>query len=50
VRDVRLTAPAPLEAGDAIRIGPVTLIFRVSDALPLTETESGRTPHRRMRA
>jgi len=50
VRDVRLTAPALLEAGDAIRIGPFTLIFRVSDALPLTETESGRTPHRRIRA
>jgi len=50
VRDVRLTAPALLEAGDAIRIGPFTLIFRVSDALPLTETESGRTQHRRIRA
>ena len=50
VRDVRLTAPALLEAGDAIRIGPFTLIFRVSDALPLTETESGQTPHRRIRA
>jgi DNA-binding winged helix-turn-helix (wHTH) protein len=50
VRDVRLTAPALLEAGDAIRIGPLTLIFRVSNALPLTETESGRTRHLRIRA
>jgi DNA-binding winged helix-turn-helix (wHTH) protein len=50
VRDVRVTAPALLEAGDAIRIGPFTLTFRVSDALPLTETESGRTRHRRFRA
>ena len=50
VRDVRLTAPALLEAGDAIRIGPFTLIFRVSNALPLTETESGRTRHLRIRA
>jgi DNA-binding winged helix-turn-helix (wHTH) protein len=47
VRDIRLTARAPLEAGDAIRIGPFTLIFRVSNALPLTETESGRTRHPR---
>ena len=50
VRDVRLTAPALLEAGDAIRIGPFTLFFRVSDALPLTETEPGRTRHRRFHA
>ena len=50
MRDVRLTAPALLEAGDAIRIGPFTLIFRVSNALPLTETESGRTRHLRIRA
>jgi hypothetical protein len=50
VRDVRLTAPAPLDAGDAIRIGPWTLIFRLSDALPLTETESGRARHRRIRS
>ena len=52
VRDVRLTAPALLEAGDAIGIGPFSLVFRVSDALPLTETEteSGRTRHRRNRA
>jgi DNA-binding winged helix-turn-helix (wHTH) protein len=50
LRDVRLTAPAPLEAGDRIRIGPFTLIFRVSDALPLTETQSVRTRQRRIRA
>src|SRR4051812_3679219 len=50
VRDVRLTAPVLLEAGDAIRIGPFTLMFRVSDALPLTETDPGRTQHRRIRA
>jgi len=52
VRDVRLTAPALLEAGDAIGIGPFSLVFRVSDALPVTETEteSGRTRYRRIRA
>jgi DNA-binding winged helix-turn-helix (wHTH) protein len=50
VGDVRLTAPALLEAGDAIRIGPFTLFFRVSDALPLTETEPGRTRHHRFHA
>ena len=49
VRDVRLTAPALLESGDAIRIGPFTLIFRVSHALPLTETDSGPIPYHRIR-
>ena len=47
VRGVRLTAPAVLEPGDAIRIGPFTLIFRVSHALAVTETESERTGYRR---
>jgi DNA-binding winged helix-turn-helix (wHTH) protein len=47
VRRVRVTAPAVLEAGDAIRIGPFTLIFRVSHGLAATETESERTGYRR---
>lgn len=42
VRGVRLTAPALLEPGDPIRIGPHTLIFRVSHALTVTETEPDR--------
>jgi DNA-binding winged helix-turn-helix (wHTH) protein len=50
MRDIRLTAPTLLEAGDAIKIGPFTLVFRVSDALPLTETESEQTRHSRIRA
>jgi len=50
VRGVRLTAPAVLEAGDAIRIGPFTLIFRVSHPLAVTETESERPRHRRFHA
>jgi DNA-binding winged helix-turn-helix (wHTH) protein len=47
VRGVRVTAPAVLEAGDAIRIGRFTLIFRVSHGLAATETESERTGYRR---
>jgi len=43
VGGVRLTAPAVLEPGETIRIGPCALIFRVSDALAATETESGRS-------
>jgi DNA-binding winged helix-turn-helix (wHTH) protein len=46
VRGVRLTAPAVLESGDGIRIGPFTLVFRVSQALAVTETETERTRHR----
>ena len=47
VSGVRVTAPAVLEAGDAIRIGPFALIFRVSHGLAATETESERTDYRR---
>ena len=43
VAGVRLTAPAMLEPGETVRVGPCTLIFRVSDTLPVTETESGRS-------
>ena len=43
VRGVRLSAPAVLEPGDTIRVGPYTLIFRVSHALTVTETESDRS-------
>lgn len=50
VRGVRLTAPAILEAGDQIRIGPFTLIFRGSQALAVTETQAERTRHRRVHA
>ena len=43
VRGVRLPAPAVLEPGDTIRVGPYTLIFRVSHELTVTETESDRS-------
>ena len=43
VGGVRLTAPAALEPDETIRIGPCTLIFRVSHALAVTETESDRS-------
>jgi DNA-binding winged helix-turn-helix (wHTH) protein len=47
VRGARVTAPAVLEAGDAIQIGPFTLIFRLSHGLAATETESEGTGYRR---
>jgi DNA-binding winged helix-turn-helix (wHTH) protein len=37
---VPLTAPARLEPGDVIRIGPFALTFRAAPVLPATETES----------
>jgi hypothetical protein len=40
VRGARISAPATLEAGDDIRIGPFTLIFRVARGPVSTETQT----------
>lgn len=40
VRAVYLTAPAVLQAGDEIRVGPFSLTFRAAPMLAATETES----------
>lgn len=39
VGGVRVSAPTPLGCGDSIRIGPFTLVFRISGELASTETE-----------
>jgi DNA-binding winged helix-turn-helix (wHTH) protein len=40
VRSVRLIAPALLQDGDVIRVGPFSLTFRTAPTLAVTETES----------
>ena len=40
VRDERIAAPAVLESGDKIRIGPFTLTFLLAGSLPPTEREN----------
>jgi DNA-binding winged helix-turn-helix (wHTH) protein len=39
VRGVRIAAPAALASGDEVRIGPFTLIFRISEGLGSTVSE-----------
>jgi DNA-binding winged helix-turn-helix (wHTH) protein len=47
VRSVRVSAPALLQEGDVIRIGPFSLTFRAGSALAVTETESRLIPRNR---
>jgi len=40
LRGERVSAPATLQAGDEIRIGPFTLTYRVAHGQATTETEA----------
>ena len=40
VGNLRLSAPTPLQPGDEVRIGPFTLVFRVSRGPSATDTDT----------